>query len=120
MKVTSSRPHLAHHAALPKNVSNVIASAKGVIPSVLTPAQEKLLGKHPDVAGHGTTKGLARMTYHFKNADEAKAMAKALNEGWDGIYENTNECLDDVAVTDLKIKAEGRNVVIDLPFDKNA
>jgi hypothetical protein len=89
--------------------------AQATFPTVLTDDQAKLL-KNPTVTGTGRDAGAVTMTYDLKDGATAASLAKALNDGWDGIYENTNEGLNTVGMTNMKITAQGNKLTVTMDY----
>ena len=108
----------AHHQ---KRLNPVAADLRdaliGTLPTVLDPSQAAQL-KSPTVTAHGGNSGVLNITYDLKDPASAAAMAKALNDGINGIEENTAESCNVSDFSNLKITSSGGKVVITADYTK--
>jgi hypothetical protein len=114
--VTNRATPAAARATLSKEAKDMRDAAIGTIPTVLSNAQTKQLGR-PSVFVQGTTSGTVRLTYRVKDAATAKALAAAINQGSESLNNNIAESLNNANLVDnASIVAKGNQVIVSLKF----
>ena len=107
----------ARHKRLNPAAADLRDALIGTLPTVLDSSQAAKL-TNPTVTARGGNSGVLKITYDLKDPTSAAAMAKALNDGINGIEENTAESCNVSDFSNLKITSSGSKVVITADYTK--
>ena len=107
----------ARHKRLNPAAADLRDALIGTLPTVLDSSQAAKL-TNPTVTARGGNSGVLKITYDLKDPASAAAMAKALNDGINGIEENTAESCNVSDFSNLKITSSGSKVVITADYTK--
>jgi hypothetical protein len=114
-KVVDEITHHHGQQYISPTAQDLTVALEGTLPTVLDPAQADQLAS-PTVTAQGDKSGTLSVTYQLKDAASAQALAAALNDGLDGIEENTAESCNISDFKNLKITAAGDKVIVTADF----